>query len=177
MKKLSVVPLDVKYGSPINFDMFSSSRRNVGSIGNIALVDTLGGLDNLVQPRGDLWRWYPSAENVSSRNGRSVEISVGVLSLDEHGSLQRKSREETCEPQAHKSQNQSTNFTDPRTQAVIRITHLSIWSTKTSGRGGPNSLGPLLQFQWAQLRRRCFLRSLHSRRWKTPLLNLRCSGR
>ena len=98
MKRLSVVPLDVKYGSPFNFDVFSSSRRNIGSIGNIALVDTLSGLDNLVQPRGDLWWRYPPTENVSSRDRRSVEISVGVLSLDENGSLQRKTREETCEP-------------------------------------------------------------------------------
>ena len=87
MKELSVVPLDVKYGSPFNFDVFSSSRRNVGSIGNIAFVDTLSGFDNLVQPRGDFWWWYPPAENVPSRDGRSVEISIGVLSLDKDSSL------------------------------------------------------------------------------------------
>jgi len=99
MKKRSVVPLDVKYGSPSNFHMVSSCCRNVGSVRDVALVDTLSGLDDLVQPRGNFWWRYPSAENVSGRDGRPVEIPISVLSLDKYGSLQRKTREETCEPE------------------------------------------------------------------------------
>ena len=95
MKGFSLVPLDVKHGSPSNFDVLSGRCRNVGSIRDIGLVDAFGGLNNLVQPRGNLrWR-YPPAKYISSRNRGPIEISVGVLSLDEHGTLQRKTREKT----------------------------------------------------------------------------------
>ena len=48
MKGFSLVPLDVKHGSPSNFDVLSGRCRNVGSIRDIGLVDALGGLNNQI---------------------------------------------------------------------------------------------------------------------------------
>jgi len=94
--------LYIKYSSSSsNLDVISSRCRDVRSIGNTRLIDTLSGLDNLVQPRRDLRGWDPTAEDIPSRNGGSIEISIGVLPLNQYGSLQRKSRKQTCDSQKH----------------------------------------------------------------------------
>lgn len=51
------------------------------------LVEPLRGLDDLVQPRGDLGRRDAPAEDVARGDRGAVEIAVGVLALDERGAF------------------------------------------------------------------------------------------
>jgi hypothetical protein len=106
LERLSVMSLDIKYSSSSNLDVVSSRCRDVRSVGNTGFVNTLSGLDNLIQSRRDLRRWHPSAEDIPSRNGGSIEIPIGVLPLNQHGSLQRKSRKQTYDSQRHQVNSQ-----------------------------------------------------------------------
>lgn len=159
--------LNIKHSSSSsNLDVFSGRCRDIRSVGNATLVNTLSGLDNFIQPRRDLRRWDPTAEDIPSRDRGSVEISIGVLPLNQHRSLQRKPRKQTYNPQRRQINSQLQKYSTG--QRPTSTTHLSISSTKTSGRGGPNSPEPLLQSQSAPQRQRCSPRSSCSRPSKTP---------
>ena len=83
LERFSVMSLDIKHSPPSpNLDVISSRCRNVGSVRNTGLVDTLSGLDNLIQPRRD-FRWRdPTAKDIPSRDRGSVKLSIGVLPLN-----------------------------------------------------------------------------------------------
>lgn len=68
--------------------MFSSSGGHVRTLGKSRFVDTLRGLDDFIQTRGDFGWGYTSAEDVARRDWGAVELAIGVFALDQGGSLQ-----------------------------------------------------------------------------------------
>jgi hypothetical protein len=70
-------------------DVLASGGRDVCFLRQARFVEPFGGLDDLVQTRGDFGRRDAPAEDVARGYGRAVKVAVGVFALDERGAFQR----------------------------------------------------------------------------------------
>ena len=82
----SLVVLRVE-DSMVNSYVFTSLRGDVSLLWQTRLVQTLSGLDDLVQPTRNLGRRHASAKYIARRDRRAIESLVGVLAFNENRAL------------------------------------------------------------------------------------------
>lgn len=91
-----IVRLSIKHHPPTtHLHMLASGSGDVRRLWQPRLVDPLRGLDDFVQLRRDFGWGHTAAEDVPRRNGRTVEVLVGVFALDKDCAFQRQPGEQT----------------------------------------------------------------------------------
>ena len=90
------MPFGIKYSTtPPKIHVIAGLSRNIRVLRQPGFVNAFCGFDDFVKPRGDFWRRNTTTKNVTSWNGRTVELAISVLALNEYGTLQRQPGKET----------------------------------------------------------------------------------